>query len=184
MHRALLAVVLSLSTAGFAAAQDAKAPARKPIVDIKTNVGTFTVELWPDKAPITVKNFVDYVLEGHYDGTIFQRVVKGFVIQGGNLTPDDQSKPTRPPIKLEAKEPNARLTIAMARTPDPNSATDQFYINLADNKSLDPGVRPPGYAVFGKVIRGASVVDQIANQPVNDQRPVTNVIIEKVSFTK
>ncbi len=186
---ACLALALALAglapgSIGVVAAADAKAPKKPPVIDVKTNLGTFTVELWPDKAPQTVNNFLGYVLEGHYDGTIFQRVVKGFVIQGGNLTPDGSSKPTRPPIPLEAKEPNRKYTIAMARTKDPNSATDQFYVNLADNTSLDAAVRMPGYAVFGRVIRGTNVVDQIASQPVDGQKPVTNVVIERVSISK
>ena len=164
----LALVVLAVAAPAVAFAEEAKgatAEAKKLIVDIETSKGTITVELWPDKAPNTVKNFVGYVLGGHYDGTVFHRVIKGFMIQGGGFAEDLQEKPTGPPIKLEAKESNRKYTIAMARTPDPNSATSQFYINVADNLGLDPNVQPPGYTVFGKVTKGTSVVDQIANLP-------------------
>lgn len=179
----LSAVALSAAV-GLALAEGAKAAPKRPVVDIRTNLGTITVELWPDVAPKTVQNFVGYVLDGHFEGTIFHRVVQNFVIQGGNMTPDGQSKPVGPPIPLEAREPNKKLTIAMARTANPNSATDQFYINLADNTSLDPAVRPPGYAVFGRVIRGAEVVEAIGKKPTDKQRPLEDVVIEKVAFVK
>jgi peptidyl-prolyl cis-trans isomerase A (cyclophilin A) len=171
----LALVVLAVAAPAVAFAEEAKsvkAEAKKLIVDIETSKGTITVELWPDKAPNTVKNFVGYVIGGHYDGTIFHRVIKGFMIQGGGYTETLEEKPTGPPIKLEAKESNRRYTIAMARTNDPNSATSQFYINLVDNTGLDPEVRPPGYTVFGKVIKGTSVVDQIANLPKTSKPPI------------
>lgn len=110
----------------------------------------------------TVQNFTDYVEAGHYDGTIFHRVIKGFMIQGGGYTAELKEKRTRPPVPLEAKAPNRKYTVAMARTNDPNSATSQFFINTADNGFLDPGARDAGYTVFGVVTRGQDVVDKIA----------------------
>jgi len=137
-----------------------------PVVVIKTSKGDITVELDQGKAPISVKNFLAYVDEKFYDGTIFHRVIKGFMIQGGGLTPDFQSKPNRPAIRNEAANglKNLRGTIAMARTNVVDSATSQFFINLVDNGFLDHKSNDPagfGYAVFGKVIKGMEVVDAI-----------------------
>jgi len=136
-----------------------------PKVLMKTSKGNLIIELYEDKAPITVKNFLSYVDEGFYDGTIFHRVMKGFMIQGGGLTPDFQEKPTKPPIKNEATNglKNKRGTIAMARTPEIDSATSQFFINHVDNPILDHTPESFGYAVFGKVIEGIDVVDAIAD---------------------
>ena len=153
---------------------------------IQTNMGNITVQLYPDKAPITVQNFEDYVKSGFYDGTVFHRVVKGFVIQGGGFTANGTQKPTNSPIQLESDNglPNAKYTIAMARTSNPNSATSQFFINTADNTFLNYGPGNPGYAVFGKVVSGFGVVDAINNVPVETKYgmqdwPVSNVVIEK-----
>jgi peptidyl-prolyl cis-trans isomerase A (cyclophilin A) len=147
--------VLSMAGTGVGAAPE------NPVVIIKTNVGEITVELDPEKAPVTVENFLKYVDEGFYDGTIFHRVISGFMIQGGGMTKDMREKKTHDPIKLEVgKLSNLRGTIAMARTNNPNSATSQFFINHADNKALDSG--GGGYAVFGKVLSGLDVVDKIA----------------------
>ena len=142
--------------------------AANPKVLMKTSKGDITLELFADKAPITVKNFLSYVDDHFYDGTIFHRVIKGFMIQGGGLTADFHSKPTKPSIKNEATNglKNKRGTVAMARMPDINSATCQFFINHADNPFLDHRDNTPegyGYAVFGKVIEGMDVVDAIAN---------------------
>lgn len=139
-------------------------------VSFNTGEGHFVVELYPQKAPATVKNFLRYVREGFYNGTIFHRVIPGFVIQGGGYTADFQEKPTRPPIKNEADNGlrNERGTIAMARTHDPDSATSQFFINLANNKALNrrsASAAGAGYAVFGKVVQGMSVVNDIADSP-------------------
>ncbi|MFB0565659.1 MAG: peptidylprolyl isomerase [Candidatus Aminicenantaceae bacterium] len=139
-----------------------------PKVVMNTNKGKIVIELFADKAPVTVKNFLSYVDEGFYDGTIFHRVIKGFMIQGGGLTADFYEKPTGAPIKNEAanKSKNKRGTIAMARTNEIHSATSQFFINHADNPFLDYKNSTPegyGYAVFGKVIEGIEVVDSIAN---------------------
>lgn len=164
-----------------------KAPAENPRVAIDTEIGKIVVELWPEVAPKTVANFLQYVDEGFYDGTIFHRVMKGFMIQGGGFTPDMKKKSTRKPIALEAKASNARYTIAMARTRNPNSATAQFFINLVNNTPLDDRPGRPGYAVFGKVVEGSGVVEQIARQPVKPgpggerSTPMAPVIIEKAS---
>ncbi len=179
--------VLGLAFAGAPGKGKAE-QGKKPMVEIRTNVGTMVVELWPDKAPKTVENFLRYAREGFYDGTIFHRVVPGFVIQGGGYTKDRKEKPTHDPIPLEANASNRRYTIAMARTNDPNSATSQFYINLIDNLALDAGRRSPGYAVFGRVVKGQDVVDRIGKaETVNAGGAFTNlpappIVIEKVTI--
>lgn len=153
-------------------------PAGNPMVKIVTNKGTILVELYADKAPITVANFLNYAKSGFYDGTIFHRVIKGFMIQGGGMTANMQQKPTKAPIKNEStnKLRNERGTLAMARTNAPDSATSQFFINLVNNRSLDfDGPYKPGYAVFGKVIEGMDVVDAIAATPVGNVGPYQNV---------
>ncbi len=162
----------------------------RPRVELVTNMGRIVVELYPDKAPISVKNFLRYVKEKFYDGTIFHRVVPGFVIQGGGFTKDLQKKPTHEPIKNEADNglKNLRGTIAMARTMVVDSATSQFYINLKDNPGLDHRGTDPrryGYAVFGKVVEGMDVVDKIAQVPTGACGPLPKscpqkpVIIER-----
>ena len=136
-----------------------------PVVVLETTMGNIRIALDEAKAPITVKNFLTYVRAGHYDGTIFHRVMPGFMIQGGGMDANMKEKPTRAPIKNEAanKLRNDRGTVAMARLPDPNSATAQFFINVKNNASLDYGVGGPGYAVFGTVIEGMDVVDRMVN---------------------
>jgi cyclophilin family peptidyl-prolyl cis-trans isomerase len=139
-----------------------------PVVIIETTEGPIQLELWADKAPITVKNFLKYADEGFYDGTIFHRVISDFMIQGGGLTPDMKPKKTRDAIKNEAsiELKNDRGTVAMARTNLVNSATSQFFINVVDNAFLNHRDKTPmgyGYAVFGKVIEGMDVVDKIRN---------------------
>lgn len=164
-----------------------------PAVVIKTSKGTIEVELYPDKAPATVKNFLDYVDAGHYDGTMFHRVIKDFMLQGGGFTPDGQQKPTKPPVKNEASNglKNTRGTIAMARTGVVDSATSQFFINHGDNAFLDFKNETPqgfGYCVFGKVTSGMDVVDAIATSAKNEpktpgvfqDRPKEDVIIESI----
>lgn len=166
--------------------------ADNPQVIIKTSLGNISVELYPDKAPKTVANFLQYVDDGFYSNTIFHRVIDGFMIQGGGFSPIFERKPTRPPIMNEADNglKNVRGTIAMARTFDPQSATAQFYINVVDNPNLDFKDKTPrgwGYAVFGKVIKGMDVVDAIKSQPTGPggpfQRdvPKTPVIILGIS---
>jgi peptidyl-prolyl cis-trans isomerase B (cyclophilin B) len=159
-----------------------------PRVRIETNLGNIIVELNPAAAPKTVENFLQYVRDGHYNATIFHRVIKGFMIQGGGFTEDLQQKSTRPAIPNEADNglKNLRGTIAMARTSDPNSATAQFFINTVDNAFLDFTAKNPrgwGYCVFGKVVEGMDAVDAIEKQPTTSKRiggdvPVTSVIIK------
>lgn len=146
------------------------------LVDIDTNRGTIRLELADDKAPITVANFMRYVDEGFYDGTIFHRIIAGFMIQGGGYSEEFQKKSTAAAIKNEADNGllNARGTIAMARTSDPHSATAQFFINHADNRNLDhrsPTMHGWGYAVFGQVVEGMDVVDEIAVLPTGSGGP-------------
>ncbi len=134
------------------------------MIRFDTTLGSFTVELFAQEAPVTVQNFLDYVDAGHFAGTVFHRVIPGFVIQGGGLTADMRQKPTRAPILNEADNglKNRRGTLSMARTNDPHSATSQFFVNLVDNAFLDPGRGGAGYAVFGAVVEGMDVVDKIA----------------------
>lgn len=179
---AILGLVSSMALAG-------------PQVRLDTNLGAITLELAEDQAPKTVANFLDYVRAGFYDGTIFHRVIDGFMIQGGGFTVDFQQKATRPPIRNEADNglKNQRGTLAMARTGDPHSATAQFFINIQDNPALDHRAPTPpgwGYTVFGKVIDGMNVVDQIRQVPTGAggpgkrfaDVPVTPVIIESVTL--
>ena len=135
------------------------------MVKFETSLGDFVIELDADKAPVTAANFLQYVDDGHFDGTVFHRVIPGFVIQGGGMTADMRQKPTRKPIENEATNglKNLRGTLSMARTNDVNSATSQFFVNLVDNAFLDhQGPRNYGYAVFGRVIEGMDVIDAIA----------------------
>lgn len=155
-----------ISVAGASAADEPKKPSAFPGVVLETSEGNIRIELWQDKAPVTVQNFLQYVDEGFYNGTVFHRVIDGFMIQGGGFTPDMQQKQTRPPIKNEAAADlkNERGTIAMARTGVVDSATAQFFINVQDNPNLnhrDETDRGFGYAVFGKVVEGMDVVDKI-----------------------
>ncbi|MFQ5828049.1 MAG: peptidylprolyl isomerase [Candidatus Methylomirabilia bacterium] len=154
----------------------------KPMVVLSTTLGEIVIELYADKAPVTVENFLAYVDTGFYDGTIFHRVMPGFVIQGGGFTKQMERKPTRPPIKNEANNglKNERGTLSMARTQDINSATSQFFINLKDNGFLDHSTRDFGYAVFAKVVQGTHVVDKIAGVPTGDQGVYRNVPVEPV----
>ncbi len=158
-----------------------------PQVRIETTAGAFTVELDDERAPKTVENFLQYVNDGFYEGTIFHRVVPNFVIQGGGYTVDLEAKPPRAPVCNESGNglQNRRLTIAMARTSNPHSADAQFYINLADNVELDPKPTRWGYAVFGQVIDGTDVVDAIGFRPTSPKGPFQNlpaapVIIERM----
>jgi cyclophilin family peptidyl-prolyl cis-trans isomerase len=185
--------MLRILFAALALLSSTVALAADPQVEIKTDLGTIVVELYPDKAPATVANFLQYVKKGQYDGTIFHRVMQGFMIQGGGFTSDFQEKPTGKPVKNEAANglKNTVGTIAMARTADPHSATAQFFINVADNAMLDfrfPTQDGYGYAVFGKVVKGMEVVDAIAKVRVgpgpapHQNVPVKPVIIESVKL--
>ena len=162
------------------AAVPSGALAADPQVDVKTNVGTIRIELYPTKAPKTVENFLQYVKDGHYNGTIFHRVIDGFMIQGGGFEASYKQKPTRSPVQNEAQTgvkaglKNEPGTLAMARTQDPNSATAQFFINVGDNAFLnwgDPRSDGNGYAVFGKVVSGMDVVTKIAKTPTGSGGP-------------
>ena len=165
------------------------AGAADPQVDIKTNVGTIRLELYPAKAPKTVENFLQYVRDGHYNGTIFHRVIPNFMVQGGGMTPNMAQKPTRAAIPIESKNGlrNDVGTVAMARTSDPNSATAQFFINVNKNDFLNyPGQDGHGYTVFGKVVDGMDVVNKIVavptgNQGMHQNVPRTPVIIESMT---
>ena len=141
--------------------------AANPIVVMETSLGPIEIELNPEQAPITVKNFVDYTNKGFYDGTIFHRVIPGFMAQGGGFEANMSQKPTSAPIKNESNNglKNKRGTIAMARTSAPNSATSQFFINLVDNDFLNGASSKPGYTVFGEVINGMEIVDKMAKIP-------------------
>ena len=148
-------------------------------VVIATNMGDMTIELYPEQAPITVENFLEYVESCFYDQTLFHRVVPGFVLQGGGITVEGQPKQTRAPITNEADNGllNERGTLSMARRADVNSATSQFFINLVDNTVLDHGVRDFGYAVFARVIDGMDVADRIAQVRTRNERPEEPVIL-------
>jgi peptidyl-prolyl cis-trans isomerase B (cyclophilin B) len=159
-------------------------------VKMETTLGDFVLQLNKEKAPVTVDNFLEYVDSDFYDGTVFHRVIKGFMIQGGGMTPDLEEKETRPPIRNEADNglSNQKYTIAMARTNNPHSATSQFFINTVDNSRLDHKNKTTdwGYCVFGKVIDGFETIEAIENTPVHahpraQRTPDTPVVIEKVS---
>ena len=169
------------------------APALAQKVRLATSQGDIVVELDKDKAPKTVENFLQYVKAGHYDGTVFHRVIDNFMIQGGGMKADMSEKSTRAPIPLESRSglTNLRGTLAMARTMDPNSATAQFFINVKDNAALDQANSRDGngYAVFGKVVAGMDVVDKIKAVAVADKGghqnvPITPVTIKKASVEK
>jgi cyclophilin family peptidyl-prolyl cis-trans isomerase len=169
--------------------QTSKAPAANPRVLLDTTKGKIVLELYPAKAPKTVKNFLDYVKAGQYNGVIFHRVIPGFMIQGGGFTPDMKEKATRAPIPNEANNglSNDRGTIAMARTSDPNSASAQFFINVANNSSgLDFGKAADhwGYAVFGKVVEGMEVADAIVAVPTTTKGPYGDVPADPIVIRK
>ncbi len=163
-------------------------PALAQKVRLATSEGDIVIELDREKAPKTVDNFLGYVKSGHYDGTIFHRVIPTFMVQGGGMKPDMSEKKTLAPIALESRNglSNARGTVAMARTMDPNSATAQFFINLADNNFLDqPNARDGnGYAVFGKVVAGMDVVEKIKGVPTQTAGPHQNVPVKPVTIRK
>ena len=153
------------------------------MIRFETSLGDFVVELFPDEAPVTSENFLQYVDAGHFDGTVFHRVIPGFVIQGGGLTEDMSQKKTRAPIENEATNGlrNLRGTLSMARTNDINSATSQFFVNLVDNAFLDhQGPGNYGYAVFGKVVEGMDVIDAIAKVKTGRRRGHDDVPVEAV----
>lgn len=182
----LLALLLAISTSVFAA---------NPKVRMETTKGAVIIELYPDKAPKTVENFLRYVEAGKYDGTIFHRVIKDFMNQGGGFTPDYKKVDTFAPVMNEADNglKNKRGTIAMARTSDPNSATNQFFINTVDNTFLNHSSKTPrgwGYCVFGTVVDGMDVMDRIAKVPTGPggrfqkDVPQEQIIIQKASLVE
>ena len=182
-----LAIVLQFFASAGALAQEA------PRVKFVTTAGNFVVELYPDKAPKTVANFLQYVKDKHYDGTLFHRVIDNFMVQGGGYDSKYQQKPTRPPVVLEASNglKNEVGTIAMARTSDPNSATSQFFINVADNAKLNaPSPDGFGYTVFGKVVSGSETIQKIksaatgAGGPFPSDAPRTPILINSATLEK
>jgi len=185
----LSAVILVLASIGVATANSGD----KVMVEMHTSKGLITLELDAEKAPVTVANFIEYVNSGHFDGTIFHRVIPGFVIQGGGLESGMKEKPTQAPIENEADNglKNVTGSICMARTNDPHSATSQFFINLKDNQFLDHTEKSPqgwGYAVFGQVTGGMDVVEAIAavqtgNAGFHQDVPVEDIVVEKVPIT-
>ena len=199
----LLLCALSLACTGEAAekTKPSKPPEKPKVTDtspqvkLHTSLGDVVVKLNEEKAPISVKNFLTYVKEGHYDGTIFHRVIPGFMAQGGGFTGNFQQKPTHQPIKNEANNGllNKRGTLAMARTPDPDSASSQFFINYVDNGFLNYKSPTPsgwGYAVFGEVVEGMDVVDKMATIPTGPAGPMpsdvpkTAIVIEKATVVE
>jgi peptidyl-prolyl cis-trans isomerase A (cyclophilin A) len=185
-RRAVIAVCIGLLVQPVMAQQT---PAK---VKFQTTLGDFVVEVYPDKSPKTVENFLQYVKDKFYDGTVFHRVIDGFMVQGGGFNTDMTQKATREPIVLEAKNglKNDRGTIAMARTSNPNSATAQFFINVVDNNNLNaPSPDGNGYAVFGKVVQGMDIVDKIrvaptANKGMFQNVPVTPILINSATLVK
>ena len=174
----LVAGALALSPFTASAQQAPQAQAKVQRVQFTTSAGKFTIEVYPDAAPNTVANFMEYVNSGFYNGTIFHRVINGFMVQGGGYDRDMKEKPTRPPIPLEAQNglKNKVGTVAMARTANPNSATAQFFINVVDNPNLDyPNPDGNGYAVFGKVVEGMDTIEKIKTTPTRSYGPMSNV---------
>jgi cyclophilin family peptidyl-prolyl cis-trans isomerase len=194
INRRRAAVLVSL---GLAFGPAAALAAGNPQVKFSTTAGDFVVELYPDKAPKTVENFLQYVKDKHYDGTLFHRVINNFMIQGGGFDTRYAQKPTRPPVAHEGREALAKGgprnvvgTVAMARTSDPDSATAQFFINVKDNAFLDPSPRQEGYTVFGRVVSGMDVIDKIkamptgAGGPFPSDVPRTPVVINSARRVK
>jgi cyclophilin family peptidyl-prolyl cis-trans isomerase len=188
-RRAATAAIVLACLAGSAVAADA------PQVKLSTTAGDIVIALYPDKAPRTVANFLQYVRDKHYDGTIFHRVIDNFMIQGGGFDRNMVEKKTRPPVPHEGRQAyarglkNERGTVAMARTNDPDSATAQFFINVKDNAFLDPTPANPGYTVFGRVVSGMDVVDKIrgvatGRSGMYDDVPVTPVVINSATLVK
>jgi cyclophilin family peptidyl-prolyl cis-trans isomerase len=196
---AVIAVVACVAATPFLLAallkEDDKPSGKNPVVVMNTSMGKIKIELYPDKSPATVKNFLSYVDDKFYDGTIFHRVISNFMIQGGGFEAGLKEKKTKAAVKNESDNglSNTRGTIAMARTDDPDSATAQWFINVKDNKRLDGSAEQPGYTVFGKVIEGMDVVDKIkavekhtatahtrgGDAPFDDV-PVDDVVIKSV----
>ncbi len=192
IRRHTLLSIAGVACAGIFASAPALAQDAAPKVKLSTSLGDIVLQLDAAKAPKTVENFLAYVKDKHYDGTIFHRVIDGFMIQGGGFTPDMQQKATKAPIPLEASNglKNDKYTIAMARTGNPNSATSQFFINVKNNDSLNaPSPDGHGYAVFGKVVTGTDVVDKIravgtGNKGGHQNVPTTPVVIQSATVVQ
>jgi len=195
MKRIVVWIGMGLLAAGLGsmALADEEVAKENPVVVMKTNLGAIEIELYPNEAPATVENFLRYAKEGHYDGTVFHRVIKGFMIQGGGFDADMKQKETHEPVKNEADNglKNEPGTIAMARTSDPHSATAQFFINTVNNQGLNyrsKDARGWGYTVFGKVISGMEVVQAIESAPTGSKAPFPKdvpqetVLIESVTL--
>ena len=197
----MLALLLSFAQAAAQAPAPAPTPTPRPVptgpfvaLDVtqgRQALGTLVIALNRQKAPISVDNFLLYVKAGHYDGTVFHRVMPNFMVQGGGYTPELEERPTRPAIKNEARNGlrNSRGTVSMARTSDPNSATSQFFINVRDNHRLDFGIGGAGYAVFGEVVEGMDVADRIAATPTTTRgqhgnAPQTSVVVRRARELK
>ena len=185
----LLLAVLGLAVCSAQSDEKPAAPAAAPkadhpVVAVTTSLGAFELELDAKRAPVSVENFLQYVDAGFYDGTIFHRVIPGFMIQGGGFDGSMKQKPMRAPIQNEAANgaKNVTGTIAMARTNDPNSATAQFFVNLVDNEFLNHGSRDFGYAVFGRVSSGMDVVQKISAAPTGSRGGHQNVPLEAVTI--
>lgn len=192
--RVILFTMMLILTSTSSFATENKMADSPTKVKLTTTLGIIVIQLDTEKAPVSSKNFIQYVKDGFYDGTVFHRVIPGFMAQGGGFTTDFEQKKTRDPIKNEADNglKNNRGSIAMARTSDPNSATAQFFINLKDNTFLDHTSPTPsgwGYAVFGQVIEGMDVVDEMAKQPTGNHGPhqdvpKTNIVITKAEIVE
>jgi len=194
LNRRLAALTLCL---GLAATSVFAAEDLSPKVKFATTAGDFVIEVYPDKAPKTVENFLQYVKDKHYDGTVFHRVINNFMVQGGGYDTTYVQKAARPPVTHEGREAlakggprNAVGTVAMARTNDPNSATAQFFINVKDNAFLDPSPQSPGYTVFGRVVSGMDVIEKIKSTPTGPGGPFpsdvprTPVVITSATLVK
>ena len=173
------------ATTTAAPKQDARSEA-PPRVEFQNSKGSFVIELYKDKAPISVANFLEYVEAGYYDNTIFHRVIPNFMVQGGGFTTDMAQKQTRAPIRNESSNglKNRRGTLAMARTARPDSATSQFFINTVDNAYLDGRPGAPGYAVFGKIVEGMEVIDQMSQVRTGNSRGHSDVPVEPIIVKK
>jgi peptidyl-prolyl cis-trans isomerase B (cyclophilin B) len=195
MRMPAILILSLLAATTFAAEKPKKMTDTSPKVKLHTTLGDIVIKLDQAKAPVSVENFLNYVKKGHYDGTIFHRIIPDFMAQGGGFTADYKQKPSDAPIKNEANNGllNKRGTIAMARTPDPDSATAQFFINYKDNAFLDFKSETPqgwGYAVFGEVVDGMKVVDEMAKIPTGPAGPLPSdvptkaIVIEKATVEK
>jgi peptidyl-prolyl cis-trans isomerase A (cyclophilin A)/peptidyl-prolyl cis-trans isomerase B (cyclophilin B) len=190
-RRTMLRLLAALSLTGSVLSVSTAHAQNMPRVSMKTSMGEIVLELYPDKAPKTVANFLDYAKSGYYNGTVFHRVIDNFMIQGGGFDKDMKQKPTNSPIENEAKNglKNEAYTVAMARTSQPHSASSQFFINVRDNGFLDyPGQDGWGYCVFGKIVKGTEIVNKMkvvetTNKGMHQNVPVKPIVIESVTVS-